>query len=54
MVEPVTGSVIDERNIPGSLPVRVIVQTEKGRHAGLGEDCVRRLEKDVIAGDIVA
>ena len=40
------------RGISLTSPQLTIVQTEKNAQAGLSEDCVCRLEKDVIAGDI--
>jgi hypothetical protein len=54
MVEPVLGSVFDKGNVAHIVLVHAIVHTEKNAHAGLGEDDMCRLEKDVIAGDILA
>jgi hypothetical protein len=53
MVEPVSGSIFDKRNVIDIILVRnAIVQTEENAQAGFGKDRVRRLEKNVIAGDV--
>jgi hypothetical protein len=54
MVDPISGSVLDKRNITNVPLIDTIVQTKKNAQAGLGKNCVCRLEKDVIAGDIRA
>jgi hypothetical protein len=52
MVEPISGSVFDKRTVIDISRVNAIVQTEKNPQAGLGKDCVRRLENNVITGEI--
>jgi hypothetical protein len=54
MVDPVTGGVFEKGNVIEIIFVDAIVQSEKNTQAGLREDCVCRLEEDVIAGDIPA
>jgi hypothetical protein len=62
MVDPVLGTVFDKRKVlcfTEIMNFRLkhfirVVQVKKSAQAGLCEDCVRRLEKDVIAGDIPA
>jgi hypothetical protein len=54
MLDPVLGSVFGKRNVANIILVNVTVQTEKYSQAGLGDDCVCRLERDVIPGDISA
>jgi hypothetical protein len=51
MVEQVSSGVFDKWDATGITPVNAIVQTEQNAQAGLGEDCVCGLERDVIAGD---
>jgi hypothetical protein len=51
MVDPMLGSVFDKRKVTD---IDVVVQPEKDAQAGLGEDRVCRLKKDVIAGDTLA
>jgi hypothetical protein len=52
VVDPVSGRVFNKRNVVDINLANVIVQTEKNAQASLGEDCVCRLDKDMIAGDI--
>jgi hypothetical protein len=52
MVDPVLGSVSGKRNVTDIILVNVFIQAEKDPQAGLGEDCVCRLENNVIPGDI--
>jgi hypothetical protein len=54
MVDPVLGSVFDKGNVTDITLANVIAQSEKNAQACPGKDCVCRLEKDVIAGDIPA
>ena len=54
MFDPVSGSVLNKRDVTNIPPVNAIVQTEKNAQAGLGKDCMCRYESDVIAGDISA
>jgi hypothetical protein len=52
MGDPVSGSVFDKGDFRDNILKNAIVQMEKNAQAGLGEDCVCRLENDMIAGDI--
>jgi hypothetical protein len=52
MVDPVPGSVFDKRDVTDIIIVNAIVQPEKNAQAGLGKNCVSRLGKDVVPGDI--
>src|SRR6267154_6777473 len=52
MVEQALRGVFYKRNVIHIILDNAIVQTEKNAQAGLGENCVCRLESDVIAGDI--
>jgi hypothetical protein len=51
MFDQVLCSVSGKRN---AIDIIVFVQAKKDPQAGLGEDYVRRLERDVIPGDIPA
>ena len=52
MVKPVSSTVFDKGYVTGIVLVNTIVQTKKNAQARLRENCVCRLEKNVIPGDI--
>ena len=54
MSNPVFGCIVRKRDISGIFLVNLIVQTEYNAQAGLSEDRVCRLGKDVIAGNVSA
>jgi hypothetical protein len=54
MVDPMLSSVFDKRNVTDIILFDAVVQPEKNAQAGLGDNRVCRLKKDVIAGDTLA